>query len=251
MSTLATANLKSLAKGWEDECGLNSAVLSGIVGDLAHKIRGGYHISRMDQPSTNYSVVRPDDKSGNGPNDAAAAIDMTMSTADMKTATYRLISVYNNKSDGRRNYINAFNGWTGSGDAQRWDIYGNKQEFATADHKWHVHIEVRRRFVNDPAAMAAILSILKGEGQPQSGGYPGYPGRILRRNDAQTSPDSALKLWVGRMLERGWTSFGTNDGYFGPKVESGVKRFQEHVGVSADGMIGPQTWPLPWTDPLG
>lgn len=160
MATLSTSALNWLADEWEKV--YNSAVLSGIVGDLAHKARGGYHISRQDQPSNNYSVTRADDKLG--PSDRAAAIDMTMNTADIKKCHIRLRDIWKNRAnDPRMKYINAWNGWDGQGSAGRYDVITGKVGTATADHKWHIHLEIRRRYVNDMDAMRAILSMLKGE----------------------------------------------------------------------------------------
>jgi len=160
MTTLSTTSLNWLAGQWEDV--YTSAVLSGIVGDLAHAARGGYHISRQDQSSTNYSVIRADDKSGNGPSDRAAAIDMTMSTADIIKCHTRLRTFWKN-NDPRMKYINAWNGWDGEGDAGRYDVVKHTIGVASADHKWHIHLEIRRKYVNDMTAMKAILSMLKGE----------------------------------------------------------------------------------------
>lgn len=160
MSTLSTTSLNWLASQWEDA--YSSAVLSGIVGDLAHKARGGYHISREDQPSNNYSVTRTDDKPGNGPADRAAAIDMTMSTNDIIKCHTRLRTFWKN-NDPRMKYINAWNGWDGNGDAGRYDVVTHSIGTATADHKWHIHLEIRRKYVNDMNAMKAILAMLKGE----------------------------------------------------------------------------------------
>lgn len=162
MATLSTTSLNWLASEWEKSYG--SAILSGIVGDLAHKARGGYHISREDQSSTNYSVIRADDKPGNGPNDRAAAIDMTMSTADIIKCHVRLREAWKNRAnDPRWKYINAWNGWDGNGDAGRYDVITGIVSTATNDHKWHIHLEIRRKYVNDMVAMRAILSLLKGE----------------------------------------------------------------------------------------
>lgn len=268
MSTVATPEMKQLALDWERKCGLSSAVCSGIVGDTAHRARGGYHISRADQPKDNYSVVRPDDGPGMGPDDAAAGIDMSMSTADMKTCTARLLAVFVNTADPRRKYINAFNGWTGTGGAQRWDVYARKVKSATPDHMSHVHLSIRRKYVRSRTAMAAVLSALRGEslaaymrsigvgtGLVSSGSSstttapkaPPYPGRVLRRNDAQAKPDPAVKLIQERLIARGWTSLGSADGFFGAKLETVVKKWQASLGLPADGVIGPQTWPTPWT----
>lgn len=159
MATLSTSALNFLADEWEKV--FASAVLSGIVGDLAHKQRGGYHISREDQPKDNYSVVRPDDKPGNGPSDRAAAIDMTMSTSDIIKCHTRLRTLWKN-NDPRMKYINAWNGWDGEGDAGRYDVVTHTISTASSDHKWHIHLEIRRKYVNDMAAMRAILSMLNG-----------------------------------------------------------------------------------------
>lgn len=259
MTTVATAVVKQLAHDWQHNCGYQSAVLSGIVGDRRH--RGGYHRSREDNPRGNYSIIRPDDKWGNGPDGAAAAIDMNMNEADMRTCTLRLRQLYTNVLDPRRKYLNAFNGWLGSGDAMRWDIYGRRVEAASSDHKWHMHLELRRRYVNSRTAAKAIFSALKGEPLAMYldsigvkltivNSVPAYPGHVLSRNDKQRSPDPAVRLWQQRMVHRGWRSMVPPDGFFGPKTEAAVKNFQRTCRVKPDGKIGPVTWPLPWTRPI-
>ena len=35
---------------------------------------------------------------------------------------------------------------------------------------------------------------------------------------------------------------GGVDGIFGAKTETGVKKFQQDNGLTADGIVGPQTW---------
>jgi hypothetical protein len=191
MATLSTTSLNWLANEWEKL--YKSAVLSGIVGDLAHKARGGYHISRQDQPKTNYSVIRTDDKPGNGPNDRAAAIDMTMSTADMKKCHVRLRDSWKNRAkDPRWKYINAWNGWDGEGGAGRYDVITGNVSTATSDHKWHIHLEIRRKYVNDMTAMRAILSLLKGE--PYSAPKPATPATPTKPT---TPPVVAPKPPVG------------------------------------------------------
>lgn len=199
MATLSTTSLNWLANEWEKV--YNTAVLSGIVGDLAHKARGGYHISRQDQPSTNYSVIRADDKPGNGPNDRASAIDMTMSTADIKTCHIRLRTSWKNRAnDPRWKYINAWNGWDGVGDAGRYDVVTGNMSTATADHKWHIHLEIRRKYVNDMNAMRAILSLLKGE--PATAGTPA-PVNSGDDDDMALTDDDVKKIWDVDYLDSG------------------------------------------------
>src|SRR4051812_12278488 len=134
-----------------------SAVFSGIVGDKAHQSRGGYHISIEDQPSNNYSVTRPDDQAppGTWPRNMAAALDISMNVADMKLWTTRWEKVWADKTDPRRKYFNAFNGYKGTGDAKRYDFVTNKITTASPDHKWHGHKEWKRRYINDPTALKA------------------------------------------------------------------------------------------------
>jgi len=168
MSTLAHAVTRSIALRWDTF--YQSAVFSGIVGDLAHKLKGGYHISIEDQPSTNYSVVRPYDKAppGTWPRNLAAGIDMSMNPTDMATCSWRLWHVWNDKSDPRRGYINAFNGWFNDGDvAKRYDYYSNVISTTTSDHKWHVHLEIPRMYVVSTEAANAICSVLSGETKQQ------------------------------------------------------------------------------------
>ena len=165
MATRSTPVLKDLAAGWKQL--YPSAVLSGIVGDTRHAKRGGYHISIEDQVDrSDYSVTRPDDKAppGSWPRDAAAAIDMNLSLADMRVCHGRLVAVWRNRAtDPRARYINAHNGWDGTGSPGRYDWYSGSVSTATKDHEWHVHLELRRRYVNDPKAAAAVLSILRGD----------------------------------------------------------------------------------------
>jgi hypothetical protein len=243
MTTVATDAVKGLAADWTKCYG--SAKLSGIVPDRDHLKKGGYHCSRQDQPSDgNYSVIRPDDKGG--PDDASAAIDMTMNAADMRLCTSRLVVVYGNPDDPRRKYINAFNGTTNNRSAQRWDVYARKIKAATADHLWHVHLEIRRRYVSSATAMRAILSILRGESLAfylksitgtvkASSGKTASTSVLLRRNDGQTAADSQVKKLQGRLGVKA-------DGFFGAGTESAVKAFQSKKGLPADGVVGPKTW---------
>lgn len=165
MSTNAHDTTKWIASEWEDAYA--SAVLSGIVGDEAHQKNGGYHISIENNSTTNYSVTRPDDKAppGTWPRNLAAAIDMSMSATDMKLCSDRLWWAWYDQTDPRRIYINGFNGYfNDGGPAKRYDFVTQQISEASSDHKWHVHLEIRRRYVTEmePAAKA-IVSILKGQ----------------------------------------------------------------------------------------
>jgi hypothetical protein len=164
VTTRATATLQGLADAWERL--YDTARFSGIVGDPAHQDRGGYHISIQANPAGNYSITRPDDKAppGTWPRDCSSAIDMNLGLADMKLCHGRLVEVWRNRDqDPRARFINAHNGWDGQGSPGRYDWVTGAVSTASADHAWHVHLELRRRYVDDPKAAAAVLSILAGE----------------------------------------------------------------------------------------
>lgn len=264
MSTKAYPMMRTAADNFEEAYA--SAVCSGICGDAAHKKRGGPHISRDDQPRTNWSVIRPQDRVGQGPEDAACAIDMSMKPSDMRLATRRLKAVWANPNDPRRKYFNAFNGWTGGPEALRFDFITGKISKASRDHITHVHAELRRLYVGSKIALAAFRSAVRGESiatflktigvVPKPAGaarpvVPGFPGHDLRRNDKQKKPDGNVKLWQQAILARGWKSIGKADGMFGPATQRNVVRMQKACRVRADGTINAATWPLPWTHPRG
>jgi len=257
MATVATPQVKALASDWQRKCGYKSAKLSGIVPDRSHLLKGGYHCSREDQPSSrNYSVVRPDDKGG--PSNAAAGIDMTMNAADMKSCTNRLKVAYDNPKDVRRKYINAFNGCTNNKTATRYDVYARNKSSASKDHVWHVHLSIRRKYTQSPTAMNAILSLLKGQSlssylKSVGGGTaasstkpaakPSFPGE-LKRNDKQSSPSSTVKKVQEQLKKKGQPV--TADGFFGAGTEKAVKAFQKSKGLDPDGRVGPMTWKALW-----
>lgn len=223
MSTKAHAITRNTAAQWESM--YSSAVLSGIVGDAAHQRGGGYHISIEDNSSTNYSVVRPDDKAppGNWPRDLAAAIDMSMSPSDMTLCTNRLWDVWNDTSDPRHQYINGFNGWANSGDAKRYDFVTQAISVTTSDHKWHVHLEIRRRYVTDQFANDAILSILKGESKQQYIQHITNPGGIedmfckFGDGESPNTPSDSVATLQDELVSLGadLTPFGGVDGRYG------------------------------------
>lgn len=167
MSTFSTDQLNGLASDWDSGMDYPSATLSGIVPDQAHLDEGGYHVSIEDQVNpNNYSVVRADDKAppGNWSRNRAAAIDMSMNTADMIKCWNRVFVVWQNRAtDPRAKYFNAFNGWNGVGSAERLDFVTGSRTTASADHKWHNHDETRRRYVNDPEMRRAKASVYRGE----------------------------------------------------------------------------------------
>jgi murein L,D-transpeptidase YcbB/YkuD len=262
MTTKANPQMVAAVPLWEAQYA--SAVFSGIVGDQAHQASGGYHISIENQPATNYSVTRGDDKAppGNWARDEAAALDMSMAKADMVASTRRWMAVWSDRADPRRVYFNAFNGWVGSGNAQRWDMVTNSVGTATNDHQWHQHTEWRRRFVNDPMSYLAMDSINKGESKETwiaaHGGAvipptPKPPVKTVWRKgdiDGDGTVRHIQQFYHDVFPAYRWTikykpgqMIGV-DGNYEDQTAAWVTEFQKRTGLSQDGETGPNTFAM-------
>ncbi|WP_212647620.1 peptidoglycan recognition protein family protein [Brachybacterium massiliense] len=57
-----------------------------------------------------------------------------------------------------------------------------------------------------------------------------------------------LARWQQRMRERGYTI--TVDGRYGDETERIVRYFQQLIGLTVDGKIGPATWAAAWEEPI-
>lgn len=274
MSTRATNEMMWFAGEWQKLFG--SAKFSGIVGDKAHQARGGYHIGRAYQPSSNYSVIRTDDKPGNGPNDTASAVDMNLALADMKTAHIRLRNAWADR-DPRMNYINAWNGWDGNDGAGRYDVVKHTVDGATSDHKWHMHLEFRRKYCTSMTAMRAVLSLLSGQSLadyqkaspvmvPVGSVSPikptAKPSKVETKAPAfplakdkyfakSSKFNAHVKIAQRRLEQRGWNLGDAGaDGYFGPTTDKVIRQFQHEKHLTVDGKLGPNTWRAIWEAPI-
>lgn len=168
MTTLEPSNLRRFATAWESaidgaERRNDAATFSGIVGDLAHRASGGYHISREDQVDpNNYSVVDcPADQRGRS--DLASAVDMNMIDRDMILVYGRLYRSWRDRTDPRLDVCRGINGTLDGQNAIRIDCQFMTEEWATADHLWHIHLEVLRQFADDASAHSGVLSVIVGE----------------------------------------------------------------------------------------
>ena len=104
--------------------------------------------------------------------------------------------------------------------------------------------------------MDRILSIAGGAtgpapSPPQTGGgkAPAMPqacqpyfGRSAR------SGCPGVRTWQQKMKDRGW-KIGV-DGQFGPESEKVCKQFQSEKRLTADGLVGQQTWNATWNAPV-
>lgn len=156
MSTIAYPATRWFASEWQKS--FSSARLSGIVGDATHAANGCYHIGRAFQSSSHYCCTPPNDNKG--PSDAATAIDMNLSTSQMKVCTARLINAIDRK-DPRARWIAEVYG-TVNGSTVTGRLFG---EYGSSDssHLWHVHCAFYRQYATSLQAYKDVLSIIRGE----------------------------------------------------------------------------------------
>ncbi len=266
MTTLVSPVMRAIADGYVKSCGYSSAVLSGIVPDSRHLSNGGYHCSVEDLRGhgnqNDYSNIRADDRDFNPK--YAAALDVSMSKADMIRHYKRFYAVFKDPADPRRKYFNATNTWPGTGDAVRLDFAANKIGRASDDHRWHTHDELKRRYLLDPKAARAKLSVASGEtkaawiAREETGKagastaaapppapakpVPGHPAgsRVLSYTPGKAVLKGEDVAFVQRFI--GAAHAGPADGIAGAKFRAAVIWYQRMRGLKADGAVGALTW---------
>ncbi|MEV6526896.1 peptidoglycan-binding domain-containing protein [Longispora sp. NPDC051575] len=260
MATIPTPNMQKFAADFERaidtaEGRNDAATFSGIVGDVAHRREGGYHISREDQPNPgNYSVQLGPDREG--ASNWASAVDMSMMQRDMWLVTARLLASAKDPNDPRLDSVREFYGTLDGRTVTGWDCYNGRPSSSDSSHLWHVHISFLRKYANDAAAMAAVLSVIVGQPSPGGGtptpptpSYPAWPGREISYTPGRPQMNGGdVRTWQQRMAARGW-SIGV-DGWYGPQSASVARQFQAEKGLTVDGIVGPNTWAAAWTAPV-
>ena len=139
---------------------IKQAIPSARLGGIYAR-KPGYHNSRNGVGAGDYSRQRSDDRNGGDPN-GASALDITLSDAQMKICTQRLITAVRNK-DPRvravREFFGTVNGRTVTGlDAQGYWVTSD------ASHLWHIHVSGYRRWNNSHAEWQKIASVITGQG---------------------------------------------------------------------------------------
>lgn len=142
---------------------------SKLGGILARK--PGYHDTRKHHKqvgrTNDYSIRWPTDQKG--PDDESGAIDWTF--PDAQAGDYTTINKYSRRllaagrvNDPRTYAMREFYGNADNDrDVEGWDFVRDEAASSDSSHLWHIHISVRRAYVNSAKAIDAILSILKGE----------------------------------------------------------------------------------------
>ena len=83
-------------------------------------------------------------------------------------------------------------------------------------------------------------------GPPDGSPAPAWPG--IEFSYPPETVHSSVTTWQNRMLARGW-NIGV-DGVYGPQSETVCTDFQEEKGLTADGIVGEQTWAAAWEEPI-
>jgi len=218
---------RDIAGGIIHNCGYKSAVLSGVAGDPAHLERGGYHCSvlelRAHGNQNDYSNTKTADHDQNVA--YASAIDISLSSSEMVKAFGRVHAVWLDRTDPRRVFINAINGWDGSGDATRLNFDAGTSEYASPDHKWHNHMEIHRKYILDARAARAVVSIYSGESKT---------AWYARENPPRKVDYMTFEVTLPALQE------GDNDDDF-PNTYRRITRIQKLVGATVDGDWGVHT----------
>lgn len=150
---------------------LISKVFSGIVGDRAHALRGGYHIGRNFQPAGNYSTSLVRDRGGDG--DMACAIDISFAPADMIVATTRLINAARS-NDPRVRGVREINGTLNGRTTVNYDVVISGQNYTPdSTHLWHIHLGCFRDTAQTLVVINGIADVINGvpigQYQPSTG----------------------------------------------------------------------------------
>jgi peptidoglycan hydrolase-like protein with peptidoglycan-binding domain len=101
--------------------------------------------------------------------------------------------------------------------------------------------------------MDEIIKIAGGASGPAAPTPPSGGGQAPKlnvdyfgRSRNSTVPD--VRTWQAKMRDRGWSI--SVDQQFGPASEDVCKKFQREKGLTADGLVGPQTWNMTWSAPV-
>jgi hypothetical protein len=172
---------------WQFWLGFQALEPSVLLGGI-YANKPGYHNYRNALPKSDYSVQLALDKQG--PGDMAAAIDLTFPDAQSgRYATIikyadRLLASGHDPADPRGDYLREFYGQADTDQqVEGWDFQFLVPVTSDSSHLWHIHLSFLRAYLNDPAAFAAVLSILRGQTLAQWHGGDVAMGEFLVLTD--------------------------------------------------------------------
>jgi hypothetical protein len=208
---------------WE-EC---DALIPGVLLGGIYAWKSGYHSSRAENLVNwpwSYSVRFPLDLQ-RGPADKARAIDLTMSAANMKLYTGRLVAAAD-RNDPRMRPVRSFYGTVDGvnvvGRIRDDDTGPYRKATSDTSHLWHDHISIWCAYCADWTALSGVLSVLAGQTKRED------PMIGLKSGD-QGQGVYALQ----NLLRRAGFDPGPSDGDYGPATSSALLACRKAMGSSA------------------
>jgi hypothetical protein len=213
----------ALWRFWE-EC---DALIPGVLLGGIYANKSGYHNTRAANLAswpTNYSIRFPLDLE-RGPADKARAIDLTMSAANMKLYTSRLVAAAD-RNDPRMRPVRSFYGTVDGvnvvGRIRDDDTGPYRKATSDVSHTWHDHISFWCAYCADWTALAGVLSVLAGTTDG------GIEDMFCKLGDTGNAP-RALQL----QLRRAGFDPGTIDGDYGAATSAAVLAMRKAANSSA------------------
>lgn len=213
----------------------------------------GYHSSRQENQSKwpgNYSIRVALDQQG--PSDKAAAIDYTMSDAEMRLRTGYLAAAAE-RNDPRLAAVREFYGTLNSR-----TVFGRIKDSRTGpwrastsdnSHLWHIHISIFRAYTNQWDELEPILSVLAGETLEQWLGDnededqdEGVIIMLPRRGDEGEHVEVIQRMLVAVGHDTvcpGGNTRTRYDGIYGDGMAAAVNAFRARFGVEPANRVTP------------
>lgn len=240
-----------------------SKALSGIVGDAAHTY--GYHRGANYLPASDYSRQLWLDKNCDG--EAASALDIRLSTADMELLTGRLLAAAKAHSPLLRG-LREFGGTTNGTLTHSYDLADpnnpndDHEGFGEWDdsHLWHLHLSFYRQYANRWDILSDIVKVLNGEAGLEAPATQA-PAPVLKvgvwylggsdtlgevtgpnnqhSGDPRYDNDTVrfmVKALQNRLNQLGYDA-SVADGLYEAPTTNAVNRWQKAVGLPLDGTI--------------
>jgi hypothetical protein len=208
---------------WQECDDLIPGVLLGGI----YARKSGYHSSVEENLANwpwSYSVRFVLDLE-RGPDDKARAIDLTMSAANMRTYTGRLLAAAD-RNDPRMRPVRDFYGTTDAvnvaGRIRDTDTGPYRRSTSDTSHLWHIHISIWAAFCADWTAVSGVLSVLADDSvrrDPMIGLKIGDQGQGVY----------ALQ----NILRRAGHDPGPSDGDYGPATAKALLACRKAMGSSA------------------
>lgn len=213
-----------------------------------YTLKPGFHASVNDNLArwpSNYSIR--DAINRREPHGVGRAVDITLSTSDMKRLTEYLRAAVE-KNDARlqplREFFGTLNGSTVYGRAHDGPTTAWRSTSADSSHLWHIHLSIFTPYANDWEALAGIVSVLIGEsweawmarkwgGSAPSLPVSGIPTQTLRENDSGPAV-LALQVYLNGVINAGLVE----DGRYGPATTTAVRELQRLADITIDGVYG-------------